>query len=359
AELRRRWAAVETNYQGRDFQLSLIKAGAQALSAAYELRHEIEKADRYAGIVREMQAFDIPYVPGELYASGYLAIRAPEASEPEIGMPGSAGKRAGRLAEYAMWERFTFHLVAVVLALLGGVLLLAPRLVRRDAGALPERLGRLLTIGDRMVLLIAGLAVPAAVYFGCTRLLPGRGEYLSFWKFLLMLSQAMGMVAAMAFLTAALARLILVRRGAALGFLKAGAKMDLVFASLSLGLIAIACFVPPALSPLYQEPYEGGFAGVMFAFPVLWAGFRTYGWIAAPPERRVLQAALLRACAPVMVVGALLSVLAIAELHAWENQLVSRMTTGSMTAPEMTLAAPSQQARADSCRRAILKTLDP
>jgi hypothetical protein len=302
-----------------------------------------------------MKRFDIAYDPGEIHAYGLLDLRTMQFGEPSSG----PGKQAGRMAEYAMWERISFHFAAILLALLGGILLLVPRFAVQDAGLLPVRLTGLLKGRDRALIILAGSLIPMAVYFGCTRLLPGREEYISLWKFLLMLSQAFGMIWAMLFGSAALARWLLIRRGAALGFRLGHLRMDLLFAVMVLALIPAACFTPRVLEPLNQEPYEGGVASLIMALPLLWAGFRVYGWSAVPPAQRLLHAALMRACAPAICTGAVLATAAIFALHAWESRLVATWTAGSALTPELLSATPAQQQRAEEIRQAILTTLDP
>jgi len=264
------------------------------------------------------------------------------------------------MAEYAMWERFTFHVAALLLTILGAVLLDLSRRGQRKCSNLAERLAQVLGTKERVTIALGGVGIPIAVYLVATRCLPVRETMMQFPHFLMLLDQMILMIGAMLFTSAYIAQVSLTRHGQPLGFRKGLRFYDAFIACYCLIGIPLCGFGPKLLSSLRTWGLEIPIpipilAASLLILPLLWLGVRVYRWYSVPTEVRVLQAAQIRVSVPGICVAAVLAAASTFALHAWESRLVAKMTLGSVHDPQLGFISPAQTARAEKIRQALAK----
>ncbi|MDB6077619.1 MAG: hypothetical protein JWO82_1366 [Akkermansiaceae bacterium] len=356
-DLRTRWAKLHTGYGGREKQRQMTEDAAAILASAYLEKGEKDQAASYSQLAEEMGELAGP-APFDYHLQSHLAQVATKLWKLMPSARDELEMRAGRMGEYAMWERLMFRAIAALLAVVGMGLLLLLRWGRQ--GGLAARLRDALTVRERVAILLVGCGLPAAVYFGGTRFVPvAQAESISVWASFLMLSQAAGMLMAMFLITVGLGRWLLVGRVAVLGFRKGNATVDLVFTAFCLAWIPLAACVQWIVAKLVLEPvWSGMVAGLIVLLPALWLGWRSVLFWWAGPEKRVHQTALLGLCVPVVGTGAIMALLAAWAIHAEERRWVREMRVGAVHSLENGLISPRQVERAEEIRQSMLRTLD-
>ncbi len=253
----------------------------------------------------------------------YRGMRWPHSTavtEPEL--------RGGRLAEYAMYERFIVHVGEAFLFLVAIIVGRGIHRDRRVLGALPFRLTDLLRPSDHAAILVIGFVLPVAVYLLCTHSpwFAPRDTGLSQDTFILWLFQVISLGVAVILLSLHLARRRLGQRIPMLAMEAGAAGPTLWMGILALGMIPVAALLPRVIdSSEFVTMLCWTWAGFMAGMPLLWLINLGSHLVSGIPARRLhrttLVCCLLWPVALLMVIGAA----SLPLLHAEERYWVARL----------------------------------
>jgi hypothetical protein len=236
--------------------------------------------------------------------------------------------RGGRLAEYAMYERFIAHLGAAFLALALAFVLIRSAWERKRLGLLPERLTGLLSVTDRIRIVLVGALLPVAVYFIATRLpaLDPREFAFGEKRFILWLVQIVALGISVILLSLDTASRCLGRRATMLAMRWHRHDPGWIFAWVSLASIPILSilsrFDP---SDDLQELAFWTSVGFMVGIPLLWL-LNLLGLIfAGAAARKLHRAILLRSLVIPLAIALPLIAASIPIFRAEERYWITRL----------------------------------
>jgi hypothetical protein len=341
-------ADMPADYVARMVARNLQVNGGRAIAKAWDDLDERAKARPFEDLVRDLdpKRHPRPTLPpdalDEHRASGfvlksYSGMREPYSTavtEPEL--------RGGRLAEYAMYERFVVHAGAAFAFLVALVLALAMRRDRKLLGSLPLRLTDLLRPSDRWRILALGLLLPLAVYLLFTRgeWLAPRGTGVNAQRFFLWLLQVISLGISVILLTLYLTRHCLHHRGGMLAMELRGARHMLWMGGLSLALIPIAALLPRVMDRSgYLTMICWVCAGFMAGMPFLWLLNLAACQFGGNPARRLHRALLLPSLLWPMALLMLLAAVAIPILQSEERRWIAHLDYEKL-APQNNVITP-------------------
>lgn len=250
--------------------------------------------------------------------------------------------RGGRLAEYAVYERFIAHAAAWVLFLASAFVLIRAACEKRSMGLLPERLVGLLTLPNRARILMLGLVLPFALYVVSTRLpwMDPRESALGGARFFLWLAQALALVLAIILISLDATSRRLHRRAPQLALRWRPRDRTWAFGWLALLFIPSASLMA-RLHPVThtQEMIFWSFVVFMVGMPLAWALNLAVFMFAGGKARQLHRAILLRSLVLPLALASLLVASAIPLLRAEELHWVGRIDHDALH-PDHTIFSP-------------------
>jgi hypothetical protein len=313
---------------------AVVTAPSKALAEAWIDLGEPEKGKEFESVVWRLdwKSSPRPMAPvdalDEYRGSGALAemsmaTKGPGSkpvTEPEI--------RGGRLAEYALYERFVLHVVAVLLLLSMVFLTWFTLRSRKKFGALPARLADLLRWQDHAWILAWGVLLPVAIYVLATRVpwLAPRDFALSADRFIMWLIQASTLVALVILWTIQAACWRLGKRGGILAMGWTGVNPGAWLALMALtGMIAgprLLAATPDASSVMWKMLCAS--LGLIGGLPWLWIIVLATGQIGSE-VRGLHRSVLTRVMLPFVALALALTAIPIPWIYAEEKHWVSQM----------------------------------
>ncbi|WP_367871131.1 hypothetical protein [Luteolibacter sp. Populi] len=335
-QLVERLSRMDEHYLTQAIARRVLVSGCKGLAKAWQNLGEPERAKPYEEIVRDLgpsrSRAPVPSpAPDALdlgQTSAFLAKTILGSRKPHSTPVSEAEVRAGRMAEYAMYERFMIHVGAVFLFLVAIFLGITWWRDRRKLGLLPERLAGMLQFRDHLLILALGFGLPVAVYAASTRgdYLGARDFALGEERFILWILQIVSLGVAVLLLSLSFARCCLSRRATMLAM--EGRLMDtqVWMAILALGMIPVGAVLPRVLSSgKWMEMMCWSSAGFMAGLPLLWVLYLAVYQFAGNPATRLHRALLVRGVIWPLCLAMLLAVAAIPLLYAEEKSWVARL----------------------------------
>lgn len=242
--------------------------------------------------------------------------------------------RGGRLAEYAMVERFLMHVLAGLLCFLLLLLLFSAHYPRAELRRLADRLLQLLSRRDWLWIIALGVLLPVTLYLLLQRLpWPGfRSWTLDYQRLLAMQLQMAGLALSLVLCSVEASRWRLAQRAWVLGFgwrfLEAGPAFAL-----------FALFSMPFMSAMLKLAETPGMDGDLleaaiataFGLPLVWALAILIACYIKRSKRHLHRLILLRACTLMVSLGIALSIISTFAIHAEEKKWTSRIEFESLT----------------------------
>jgi hypothetical protein len=236
--------------------------------------------------------------------------------------------RGGRLAEYAMYERFMAHAVAFAFCMVLASLLIRSAFEKKRLGLLPERFAGLLTFSDRIRILLLGVVLPFTLYLVSTRArwIDPREFALSETRFFLWLAQSLGLVLAVILITLDTAGRCLNRRSPMLALRWRPLDYTWTFGWTALLFIPVAS-VMARFDPRgeLREFMFWSSVAFMVGTPFLYLCSLAVFTLAGSPSRKLHRAILLRTLAMPLALASLLVAVSIPRLRAEERFWVARI----------------------------------
>lgn len=258
--------------------------------------------------------------------------------------------RGARLAEYAMAERLLFHMVTLLSGLLLGVVILLSLRHRKASGLLGARLPDLLSPGDRLVIAMTGIALPALVYVAVvhapwSRL---RDFTINEWHFDLMLMQVSALPVAVILCTVQAIRWRLGRRGAILALGWNGFDPGWWLVPMALSAIPAVEYLPGIFQKWsLDEDWATMAAWSLIGLPCAWLFVLAVGHLRASAERRVHRSAVIRALAPFMAVAFILAAMGTHAIHEVEKHWTRQIDFEAVTAERIAFESRVNREHAD------------
>lgn len=255
-------------------------------------------------------------------------------TEPEI--------RGGRLAEYALYERFALHVAAALLFFTMIFLTCSGLRSRRRFRAVPGRLAGLLRWQDHAWILAWGVLLPLGIYVLATRLsfLSPREFALSADRFLMWILQPATLVALVILWTIQAACWRLGKRGDVLALGWPGANPGRWLALMALiGMVAgprLLAATPDDSSIMWKMLWAS--LGLIAGVPWLWLIVLATGQIASA-ERRLHRSVLTRVMMPFVALALVLTAIPIPWIYAEEKHWVPQMDFDALK-PETNMFFP-------------------
>ena len=258
--------------------------------------------------------------------------------------------RGGRLAEYAMAERLLFHELTLLFGLLLGVVLSLNLRHRNAGGLLGSRLPDLLSPGDRLVIAMTGIALPAVVYVAVvhapwSRL---RAFTINPWHFDLMLMQVSALPVAVILCTLQAVRWRLGRRGAVIALGWNGFDPGWWLVPMALSAIPTVEYLPGMFQKWsLDEDWATLTAWSLIGLPCAWLLVLAVGHLRASAERRVHRSAVLSALVPFMAVAFLLAAMATRAIHEVEKHWTRQIDFDAVTPERIAFESRVSKEHAD------------
>jgi hypothetical protein len=286
-----------------------------------------------------------PDALSEFRGSGFQAQAAGFSRRPGAAPVTEPELRGGRLAEYAMYERFIAHLGAAFLTLALAFVLVRSAWERKQLGLLPERLTGLLSFTDRIRIVLVGAILPVAVYFISIRLpaLDPREFALGEKRFILWLVQIAALGISVILVSLDTASRCLGKRAAMLAIRWHRHDPGWIFACVSLTSI-------PILSILWRFAPSGDLqelafwtsVGFMVGIPLLWL-LNLVGLIfAGASVRRLHRAILLRSLVIPLAIALPLIAASISIVRAEERYWITRLDFDALH-PDYNIFSPKPE----------------
>jgi hypothetical protein len=329
-----RMAEMPGEFFPRAMARNLQLSGCRALAKAWDDLDEREKARPFEDLARALdpKRHPPPTMPpdalDEYRGSGFV-LRAYKGSRQPYSTPVTEAElRGGRLAEYALYERFIVHAGAAFLFLVAIIVSVAVWRDRRVLGSLPARLMGLLRPRDRALNLGLGLLLPAALYVlsTCSGWIAPRDKGLDGTRFILWLIQVVSLGIAAILLTLHSTRRCLARRGTMLAMEVRGPFPMLWMGILALGMIPVAAVMPRLMNSSGPGTMLCWItAGFMAGMPLLWLLNLAAYQFAGNPARRLHRALLLRAVVWPVALLMVMAAVAIPFLQQEERYWIGRL----------------------------------
>lgn len=366
-QLEFRLAAMPAELVPRYFARVLVFYAYRDLAKAWTDLGEVAKATRFdtAADVLDPKLHPRPsFPPDDLdegrgsgftskFYSGSRAQYSTPVTEPEL--------RGGRLAEYAVYERFIVHAVAVFVLLVGIVVMVAMWRDRHVLGLLPARLSGLLDSGDRARVFALGWILPLLLYLISTRssLLAPRDTGLGEVRFLLWLLQAGSLVMAIILLTIDVTRRTLARRCPMLAMETRGSRIEGWLGLLALAMIPAAALLPRLISSGgLRETLGWSVAGLMAGVPLLWLVNMAIYQFSGNYARRLHRALLLRSVVWPLALLMLPAAVALPCLRKEESYWITRLGYDAFTPENNIFNTRTDRQTAEGVRAETLKALE-
>jgi hypothetical protein len=362
-----RLADMPADYLSRLIARNLQINGSRAVAKAWDDLNEREKARPFEDVVRDLdpKRHPPPALPpdalDEHRGSGFVLRTYKGMREPYSSAVTEAQLRGGRLAEYAMYERFIVHAGMAFLFLSITVLGIAMCRDRKLLGHLPARLTDLLSPSDRLLILGVGFLLPVTVYLFSTHLewLAPCDTGLSAQRFILWLLQVVSLGIAVILLTLHTARRRLGRRGALLAMELRGGGPMLWMGTLAVGMMLVAPVMPRVMNSRdYVMMLCWLIAGFLAGMPLLWLLNLAVYQFAGSPARRLHRALLLRLLLWPLALLMGLGAAAMPVLRSGERYWVARLDYEKL-APGINVSAPRpEQEHAEGINAETRKALE-
>lgn len=333
-QMGQRLADMPAGYFPRITARHIQIGGCDAVAKGWKTLGEPDKAKPFENLVRDLdpKRRRLPTPPpdalDEHRGSGFVLKTYKGSREPHASAVTEEELRGGRLAEYALYERFIVHVGEAFLFLVAVVLVIAIRRDREMLGVLPSRLADLLRPSDRFVILGIGFLLPLTFYLLSTRVgwIVPRDKGLSQQRFILWLLQVVSLGVSVILLTLRVARQRLDRRGTMLAMEIRGANPMKWMGTLALALMPAAAILPKLMEAGdFATMLCWTFAGFMAGMPLLWLLNIAAYQFAGQPARRLHRAVLLRCILLPLAMLMALGAVSIPLLHAEERYWVDRL----------------------------------
>jgi hypothetical protein len=367
-QISERLAGMETRYFPRLILRNFGMTGSRALAKGWKDLGDSARALPYelAANTLDPKRSKPPTPPPDAMDEGrssgfssktHFASRPAHASavtEPEV--------RGGRLAEYALYERFMTHAAATVLGLIVVFLVIAWRRDRKRLGLLPTRLMGLLGIRDHALILLLGLGLPLGLYVISTRAgyLGAREFALGGNSFVLWMLQILALVIGIVLVSLLAARWRLSRRATMLGIGGRWMEPEVWVAVLALGMIPVAAALPKllAVGGKVLEMLAWISAGFMAGLPLIWLLYLAAYQFAGNPERRLHRALLTRGAAWPVALAIVIAALAVYGLHQEEKYWVARMDYDALDEKTNMLSSRGEWEEAEWVKAEVKRVLE-
>lgn len=317
-----------------------IMLGARGLSSAYTRLGDSSKALAFTTLADALDPRRAPRVapsPDALTEGrgSQFTFLTGGYSGPPGTFPVSEGElRGGRLAEYAMTERFLFHGVTLFFGLALAVVLLLTLRYRKSSGLLSARFAGLLTGFDRLVIGVVGIALPGLIYVGMVHVPWSRSRdfMLEDGRFNIMVVQLSALLVAVILCTLQAIRWRLGRRGAALALGWHGFDPGWWLFPMALSAIPAAEYLPEMFEKWsVDEDWTAAALWSLVGLPVAWLIVLATGHLWGSVERQVHRASLVRALLPFMTLAMILSAMTIPLLHREEKKWTRQIDFEAVT----------------------------
>lgn len=352
-------------YHRKAARNAMVESG-RAFASAYTLLGDSSKASAFESLADGLD----PRKAKRYYSSWSDALGERRGSQSAWmlnsgGLPGTSPVReeelrGGRLAEHAMTERFLFHGVTLLMALALLIVLLLNLRFRRSTGLLGTRLTGLLTGFDRLVIALAGIAVPAMVYAAVVHAPWSRSRdfMIDDGQFEKMLVQLSALSVSVMLCTLQTIRWRLGRRGAVLALGWNGFDPGWWLVPMALSAMPMAEYLPEmfekwSVDDDWTITALWSLVGLPFAWVVVLAGGHLFG----SAERRLHRAIVLKAMAPFMAMAMILAAMTISLLHRVEKEWTRKIDFEAVTAERIAFETRVKRERADWLQAEQLKFL--
>ncbi len=344
---------------------AMVESG-RAFSSAYMLLGDSSKAAAFESVADGLDRRKAKHY----YSSSSDALDERRGSQlactfSSSGLPGmipvrEEELRGGRLAEHAMTERFLFHGVALLMGLALLLVLLLSLRFRRSGGLLSSRLEGLLSAFDRLVIALAGIAVPSMVYAAVvhapwSRSLDFMIDQRHFDKMLVQLS---ALSVSVMICTLQTIRWSLGRRGAALALGWNGFDPGWWLVPMALSGIPVAEYLPEMFDKWsVDDDWTITALWSLVGLPFAWLVVLAIGHLSGSAERRLHRAIILKAMAPFMAMAMILAAMTISLLHRVEKKWTRQIDFEAVTAARIAFESRVNSEHANWLRAEQLRHL--
>jgi hypothetical protein len=286
-----------------------------------------------------------PDALSEHRGSGFLA-QMEGFSRHESSVPVTESElRGGRLAEYAMYERFMAHAVAFILFIALAFAFIRAAFEKKSLGLLPERFLGLLTLSDRIRILLLGVVLPFAFYLASTRItwLDPREFALDETRFFLWLAQSLALALSVTLISLDTANRCLNRRALMLALRWRSRDHSWIFgwvALLSMPAASVMARFDPGND--LQELMFWSSVAFMVGTPFLYLCNLVAFIFGGSPARKLHRAILLRTIAMPLTLASWLVAASIPLLRAEERFWVARIGFDALH-PDDNIFAPKPE----------------
>ena len=315
--------------------------GGRAFSSAYTLLGDSSKASAFESLADGLDRKKAKHY----YSSSSDALDERRGSQlaclsSSSGLPGMTPVReeelrGGRLAEHAMTERFLFHGVTLLMGLALLFVLLLTLKCRKSTGILGTRLTGLLTGFDRLVIALAGIAVPAMVYAAVVHAPWSRSRdfMIDDGQFEKMLVQLSALSVSVMLCTLQATRWRLGRRGAVLALGWNGFDPGWWLVPMALSAMPVAEYLPEMFEKWsVDDDWTITALWSLVGLPFAWLVVLAIGHLSGSAERRLHRAIALKAIAPFMAMAMILAATTILVMHRVERKWTQQIDFDAVTA---------------------------